>query len=169
MGFTIEAKVARGPDLGKDIIATKAVPDDAGFLDTHRYLIECKHYAKSGRSVREPDVGSPIARMGTYDCDRYILITTTVPAEKTRVQLASITNTVPQYKATVWHEGDLARFLDQHPDVRERYFPTEPTPAGSLAETVEGLLTAMGFACQGRGAGGRSVAARAAGLRDVAG
>ena len=153
MGFTIEAKVARGPDLGKDIIATKTFTDDVGFDDTHRYLVECKHFAKGGYSVREADIGSPIARMGTHNCDRYILVTTTVAAEKTRVQLAGITTTVPHYKATVWHKGDLTRLLDRHPDVRDRYFPLEPapsTPAGELAETVEGLLTVKGFACQSR-------------------
>ena len=152
MGFTIEAKVARGPDLGKDIIATKTVPDDAGFDDTHRYLIECKHYAKSDHSVREPDIGSPIARMGTHNCDRYILATTTVAAEKTRVQLAGITTTIPHYKATVWHKGDLTRLLDVHPDVRARHFPPEPepepTPAAALAGTVQGLLACLAFTCQ---------------------
>jgi len=158
MGFTIEAKPARGPDLGKDIIATKTVPDDAGFDDTHRYLIECKHYAKSDRSVREPDIGSPIARMGAHNCDRYILATTTVAAEKTRVQIASITNTVPHYKATVWHKGDLARFLDAHPDVLQRHFPAlGPTPADALADTVTGLLTVMGFTCHERQAAGDRV------------
>jgi hypothetical protein len=153
MGFAVEAKVARGPDLGKDIIATETVTSRAGFSETHRYLVECKHYARSGKSVQEQDISDPIRRMGTHNCDRYILVTSTVPAEKTRVQLASIPNIVPHYRATTWSKGDLARLLDRHPDVRERYFPSEPeppTPAGALADTVEGLLKAMGFACQER-------------------
>jgi len=151
MGFAIEAKVARGPDLGKDIIATKSFTDDAGFDETHRYLVECKHYAKGNRSVREADIGSPIARMGTHNCDRYILVTTTVAAEKTRVQLASVTNTVPHYKATIWHKGELTRLLDAHPDVLQRHFPAVgPTPADELAETVEALLKVMGFTCHER-------------------
>jgi hypothetical protein len=154
MGFTIEAKVARGPDLGKDIIATKTATDAAGFSETRRYLVECKHYAKGGRSVPEAVIGSPIARMGTHNCDRYILATSTVPSEKVRVQLASIPNTASHYRATTWSKGDLTRLLDEHPDVRERYFPSpEPetqTLAGSLAETVEGLLGVMGFTCQKR-------------------
>jgi hypothetical protein len=61
---------------------------------------------------------------------------------------------VPQYRATTWSKGDLARLLDENPEVRERYFPSEapqpPTPASALAETVEGLLAVMGFACQER-------------------
>jgi formylglycine-generating enzyme required for sulfatase activity len=154
MGFSIEAKVARGPDLGKDIIAAQTVTDRAGFAETHRYLVECKHYAKSGKSVLERDIGSPVSRMGTHHCDRYILVTSTVPSEKVRAQLAGMPNAVPNYRATTWSKGDLARLLDEHPDVRQRYFPPEvteaPTPAGALAERVEGLLTVMGFACQER-------------------
>ena len=154
MGFSIDAKVSRGPDLGKDIIASQTTTDRAGFSETHRYLIECKHYAKSGRSVREKDLGSPIARMGTHDCDRYILITSTVPSEQARKQLVSIPSTVPHYQATTWSRGDLARLLDEYPNVRERYFPSPParvpTPAGLLSVTVEGLLMAMGFICQER-------------------
>jgi len=125
MGFSIEAQVARGPDLGKDIIALQTVTDRAGFSETHRYLVECKHYAKSGKSVLERDIGSSIARMGTHSCDRYILVTSTVPSEKVRNQLASIPNTVSHYRATTWSKGDLARLLDEHPAVRERYFPSD--------------------------------------------
>ena len=90
MGFSIEAKVARGPDLGRDIIAAQTVTDRAGFSETHRYLVECKHYAKSEKSVQEADIGSPIARMGTHHCDRYILVTSTVPSEKMRAQRPSV-------------------------------------------------------------------------------
>jgi hypothetical protein len=150
MGFAIEAKVARGPDLGKDIITTQTVTDRAGFSETHRYLVECKHHAKGGKSVREKDIGSPIARMGTHNCDRYILVTSTIPSEKVRAQLAGIPNAVSHYRATVWHEGDLTRLLDQYPDVRGRHFPSEavPTVAVALSKIVEGLLAAMSFTCQ---------------------
>jgi formylglycine-generating enzyme required for sulfatase activity len=159
MGFAIEAKVARGSDLGKDIIATRTLTDLVGFSEVHRYLVECKHYAKSGKSVREPDIGSPIARMGTHNCDRYILATTTVPAEKTRVQLAGITNIVSTHQATAWHAGDLVRFLETYPNVRNRYFPSASgsTPADELAATIVELLKVMGFACQDHQAAGDRV------------
>jgi hypothetical protein len=85
---------------------------------------------------------------------RYVLATSTVPAEKVRVQLDRISNTVPTYRAIAWSKGDLARFLDEHPGVRGRYFPPQlvpaPTPAGALADTVKRLLKAMGFACRSR-------------------
>jgi formylglycine-generating enzyme required for sulfatase activity len=153
MGFTIEAKVARGPDRGKDIIATRTIPDPAGFAETHRYLVECKHYAISGRSVPEAAIGSPIARMGDHNCDRYILATSTVPTEKVRAQLVGISNAVFHYRATIWSKGDLTRLLDEHPGVRERYFLTESkpsAPASQLADTVEALLAVKGFVRQSR-------------------
>jgi len=154
MGFTIEAKPARGPDLGKDIIAIKTIIDDVGIPDTHRYLVECKHYAKSGRSVLERDVGNPVARMATNNCDRYLLATSTVSSEKLRTQLAGMPNIASKYKAAIWSKSDLTRRLDAHPDVCARHFPSEPepepTPAGALAAIVEGLLEVMRFSCQGR-------------------
>jgi len=55
MGYTVEASVSRGPDLGRDIIVSKTVTDEMGFTESYRYLIECKHYARSGKSVQEAD------------------------------------------------------------------------------------------------------------------
>jgi hypothetical protein len=143
MGYTIEASVSRGPDLGRDIIVSKTVIDEMGFTESYRYLIECKHYARSGKSVQEADIGSPIARMSTHSCNRYILVTSTVPSEKVRAQLATIHNTVPAYKATVWAKNDLARFLEQHPDVWERHVSLTlitGTPVRLLASEVETWL-----------------------------
>jgi hypothetical protein len=42
MGFSIEDKVARGPDAGKDIIATQKIEDAAGIFEEHRYLAGCR-------------------------------------------------------------------------------------------------------------------------------
>lgn len=148
MGYIIEASVSRGPDLGRDIIASRTVTDEMGFSESYRYLIECKHHAKSGKSVTEEHIGSPVARMGTHNCNRYILVTSTVPSEKVRAQLAAIHNTVPTYKATVWAKNDLARFLEQHPDVWQRHVSLTlitGTPVRLLASEVETWLQAMGY------------------------
>ncbi|MDY7041673.1 MAG: restriction endonuclease, partial [Chloroflexota bacterium] len=153
MGYTIEAPVSRGPDLGRDIIVSKTVTDEMGFTESYRYLIECKHYARSGKSVREEDIGSPIARMGTHNCNRYILITSTVPSEKVRIQLSTIPNAVPGYKATVWAKNDLVRFLEQHPDVWQRHVGLTlitGTPVWLLASEVGTWLQAMGYALSGK-------------------
>ncbi len=140
MCFRIEAKVARRPDLGKDMIATLTQTDPAGFEETHRYLVECKHFAKSDVSVREEDIGSPIARMGAHACDRYLLITSTVPSEKVRHQLDGIRNTVKSYMARSWSKGDLRQLLAKHPQVRDRHIPLAET--AQTAKNIRGLLSA---------------------------
>lgn len=136
MSFNIESKVARGPDQGKDMVAITTVTDDAGIRQTHRYLVECKHFAHSGKSVQESDVGTPISRMSAHNCDRYLLITSTVPSEKLRVQLEGIGNAVPGYRATTWSKGDLRRHLYKHPEVRDRYFKPIISGSGSEQEVM---------------------------------
>jgi formylglycine-generating enzyme required for sulfatase activity len=157
IGFTIEANVAHGSDQGKGIIATQTVIDRAGISETHRYLVECRHSGKGGNVILETGAGSSIASMESHGCDRYILITSTLPSEAVRIRLASISKAAPNYRATSWSMGDLVRLLNEYPDVRERHFlplgseaTPVPAPVGALANTVEGLLTVMGFACQSR-------------------
>ena len=139
MGYQIVAKVARGPDLGRDLIVSLKQIDPAGFDEEHRYLVECKHLAKSGVSVKEKDIGSPIARMGSHDCDRYLLITSTVPSEKVRVQLDGIPNTARTYRAQTWSKGDLRFYLALHPKVRDRHFPLPDNV--QVATSISSLLS----------------------------
>ena len=106
-GFSIVEKVPRGPDLGKDLIATFVQTGPRGFEDSHRYLVECKHFAKSDESVKEHHIGCPMSRMCSHGCDRYLLITSTVPSEKVRHQLEGISNSPHHYKAAIWSKVDL--------------------------------------------------------------
>ncbi|HIK03740.1 MAG TPA: restriction endonuclease [Trichormus sp. M33_DOE_039] len=136
IGFEIESKPARGPDRGRDIIASQTLIDGLGIKDKHRYLIECKHYAVSGKSVRETDIGNPIPKMSTHSCDRYLLITSTVPSENVQAQLSAISNAVPTYKATIWSKGDLRKYLNKYPEVIKRYFKPESNFINTHLEEV---------------------------------
>lgn len=60
---------------------------------------------------------------------------------------------MPGYKATVWARHDLARFLEQHPDVWERHVSLTlitGTSVRLLASEVETWLQAMGYRVSGR-------------------
>jgi hypothetical protein len=140
IGFAIVSKAARGPDRGRDIIAVQTLIDRAGIQETHRYLIECKHHAVSNKSVREADIGNPISRMSVHNCDRYLLITSTIPSENVQIQLSSIHNTVPSYKAVIWSKVDLRRYLDEYPEVRKRHFNPEIDSKSGLIEEVTSTL-----------------------------
>jgi formylglycine-generating enzyme required for sulfatase activity len=151
MGFTIVHQSARGPEGGKDLIVSETVTDRVGVSEEHRTLVQCKHHAHSGKAVGFNEVANYRDVMDQYGVRRYLLISSTVPTEDLREKFEK-TSERGGYIASLWSRGDLARFLDAHPDVRNRHFPPPPgpTPADDLAHTIEGLLTVMGFTCQDR-------------------
>ena len=117
LGFESEKESARGPDGGSDLIVSRGFTDEMGFAERHRYLVECKHFAKSKKSVREADIGNYVARMSRHGCTRYLLVTSSVPSETVRAQLAAIATTNPAYRALIWSKADLARLLQKHPAI----------------------------------------------------
>jgi len=151
MGFTIVQPPARGQDGGKDLIVSETVKDKMGFTEKRKTVVQCKHWAKSKKSVGFTEVSNYREVMDQCQVQRYLLITSTLPTTDLQDKFEAVSGK-GSYIALVWSKGDLARLLDQHPDVRERYFPSEvvPTPAGTLSDTVEGLLKVMGFTCQER-------------------
>jgi len=120
-GYTIVEKVGRGPDGGRDLVVAGTTAGDLGFPETHTYLVECKHLAKSNRAVTERDIGAPIARMAVHACDRYLLITSTVPTEKVVHQVKTIHETAPHYRGAIWARNDLVRLVMKFPHVWEAH------------------------------------------------
>src|SRR4051794_22482774 len=88
-GFTIESRPGRGPDRGKDIIAVKHTTDLLGNLDEEKFLVECKHFAKSGKSVQEADIGNFLAKLSVHQANRFLVMTSTVPSQTVRDQLSA--------------------------------------------------------------------------------
>lgn len=160
MDFAIVQSPARGPEGGKDLIVSEIVRDRMGLAEERKWLVQCKHYAKSDKAVGFKDVANYRDVMDRYGVRHYILITSTLPTEDLRAKFEAVSEK-GDYIAITWSKGDLLRLLDEHPDVRDRYFPPPelgpPTPAGTLAERVEGLLKVMGFVCEDREVAGDRV------------
>lgn len=143
-GFLIESRPARGPDKGKDILATRYETDLLGNVDEHRYLVECKHFSKSGKSVQEADIGNFQARLSVHRASHYLLITTTIPSENVKDQLRSFSQDprVP-YKAGFWAKHDIIRLLQQDPLTLERYFPKTIPQTGLSFQVASELMVWM--------------------------
>jgi len=152
MGFTIAQSPARGPDAGIDLIVTEPVRDTMGLAQERTWVVQCKHYAGSGKSVYFTDIANYREAMDQAKVRHYLLITTTLPSQGLQDKFRAVTET-GDYVALIWSANDLTRHLDDHPKVRDHYFPPEPTPttpASDLADTVEGLLAAKGLICRAR-------------------
>jgi len=121
-GFTILERVSRGKDRGKDIIAEIKQKDPIGITQTFRVLVECKHKAESNNSVYERDLGNIILRTILHQCNRYLLITSTMAASTVQNQLEGInSNSSIPICANCWNKSDLTTFVFQYPKLLNKH------------------------------------------------
>lgn len=71
LGFTIVSDIGRGNDDRKDIIISEKIQ---GTVASHekRYLVSCKHYSKSAKSVGNGDEPDILGRLRNNNCDGFI-------------------------------------------------------------------------------------------------
>lgn len=79
IGFFIECMPDRGADGGKDLLVTEQLQ---GALNNYRFrwLVSCKHYAKSNRSVSEKEEINLQERLDSFNADGFIGFYSTVPS-----------------------------------------------------------------------------------------
>ena len=142
MGFTIDQPPARGADLGIDLVVSETVKDTMGLAEKHTWVIQCKHYAGSGRAVCFNDVRDYREAMDHVKTPHYLLITSTIPTQGLRDRFKDATQT-GDYIALIWSANDFTRHLDAHPDVLQLHFPAEPTrpPTAKVEAGVPVLIT----------------------------
>lgn len=70
-GFFIESPPDRGPDAGKDLLVTEQL---RGNLNQYhfRWIVSCKHFAKSKTSVKEKDEPNILERISSFQADGFI-------------------------------------------------------------------------------------------------
>ena len=79
LGFYIESVPDRGADGGKDLLITEQLK---GTLNNYRFrwLVSCKHYAKSNKSVTEKDEINLQERLDSFNADGFMGFYSTVPS-----------------------------------------------------------------------------------------
>lgn len=79
LGFFIESQPDRGADGGKDLLVTE---DLSGALNRYkfRWLVSCKHFAQSKKSVSESDEPNIQERMSAFKAQGFIGFYSTVPS-----------------------------------------------------------------------------------------
>ncbi|WP_347927259.1 restriction endonuclease [Pseudomonas helvetica] len=121
-GFTVTSRPARGPDQGCDIIVERYVTDDMGLSQQEVWLVQCKNNSVSGKSVRESDIGNFYLKMQQHRANRFLLATTTTPAETVKSQFKALNeDSSLNRKAIFWNYQDLIIILDKFEEIRNRY------------------------------------------------
>lgn len=123
IGYRIIKAPGQGTDGGSDIIIERVLHDPLG-LRRELVVVQCKHYAGSGKSVGPKDVGNWHNAMIIEKASGYLLVTDTRVTSTMRTSFRSFTEN-PEYPhswAHAWDVDELCKQLNLHPKVRDTWF-----------------------------------------------
>lgn len=89
LGFYVDSSPDRGPDGKKDLIVSEFLKGNLGNYE-FKWLVSCKHYAKSNRSVSEKDEINIQERLEAHACDGFIGFYSTIPSSGLNSRLTSL-------------------------------------------------------------------------------
>lgn len=146
LNIDVEEGPDRGPDSGRDLLVAETRKGTLG-SGRHRWLVSCKHYAHSNKSVPNGDEPDVLGRVRKFKADGFIGFYSTIPSSELNRTLESHKS---QIHVVVYDSALIERNLLNNPDldgVFERFFPESYreyrkvtlAPHG-ISESVVGLL-----------------------------
>ena len=79
LGYEIVQQPDRGADGKKDLIIQESRHGISGITNI-KWLVSCKHYAHSGKSVNDGDEPNILDRISVHECDGFLGFYSTLPA-----------------------------------------------------------------------------------------
>ena len=79
LGYEILQHPDRGADGKKNLIVRESRPGLSG-VSHIKWLVSCKHYAHSGKSVSDTDEPNILDRVSVHECDGFIGFYSTLPS-----------------------------------------------------------------------------------------
>jgi WD40 repeat protein len=142
MGYRILEKPAVGVEGGRDVLVERAIKDVMSER-REKVVVQCKHYAHSGKAIGDNDVGVWVNAMQRYKANGYLLVTDTRPTENLSKSFREYTNNEansPNW-AAFWDVDELISHLNKYPSVRDAFFPPEELPVTPLQNLADEVLT----------------------------
>ena len=118
----VEEGPDRGPDSGRDLLIAETRKGILG-SGRHRWLVSCKHYAHSNKSVPNGDEPDILGRVRRFRTDGFIGFYSTIPSSELNRALESYKS---QINVIVYDSALIERNLLNNPDLKgvfERFFP----------------------------------------------
>jgi hypothetical protein len=115
----------KGPDGGRDLLAIEESPSVIA-ASSRRWLVQCKHNARSGNSVGINDLDGIVDSCTHHNAEGYLLVCTTQPSSGVVNRLEAITaNPNQKLLATYWDAVRLEQLLStpRHWRLAQRFFP----------------------------------------------
>ncbi len=135
MGYRVIEKPAVGADGGRDILVERTLKDEM-MERSERVVVQCKHYAHGGKAVGEGKLGSWQNAMTRKKARGYLLVTDTRVTENVSVAFQQFKDDEANQSkwAAFWDVDMLIPKLNEHPRIRDAFFPPLPKKRTSLEE-----------------------------------
>ncbi len=105
-GIDILSHPSRGPDGKKDILISISQKNLLDVSEKTIFLVQCKHYAHSGKSVLEKELGDFRSACLRHGADGYFLITSSIPSVTVAENL-EVENKKGNLKTVIWDHAKL--------------------------------------------------------------
>jgi len=116
----------RGADEGRDLTVTTWV-SDCVVARQFTWLVQCKHNAKSKRSVQLRDFdndSSFVDVVAQHGANGYLLVCSTRPSKNLQSRFDALTENVGNpYHFVIWDAARVCGEAHKHPDLIKQFFP----------------------------------------------
>jgi len=149
MGYRILEKPAVGTEGGRDVLVERILKDVMGER-REKVVVQCKHYAQSGKAIGDKDIGVWENAMKRYRARGYLLVTDTRVTENLSKSFREFTEdeaNIPKW-AAFWDVDDIISHLNEYPNIRNTFFPPTSlalTPLQDLAGEVRTWLESIRY------------------------
>jgi hypothetical protein len=124
-GWNIIVGAGQGPDGGRDIIASIRESFGTGKEKERTYLIQCKHNAKSGKSVSPSELGNFNLMPNRHNTEGWLLVSSTKLSENGIQEIHAASEQFKGINFDYWDAQDLEDKIlrDECRNLFKRYFP----------------------------------------------
>ena len=125
LGWRIVLGAGKGPDGGRDIVAAKAETSATGRIRERQFVVQCKHYARTGKSVGADRIADLSLMPAKHNCEGWLLITSTQITDDAVRTIEAARRTSAAHEFDYWDGERLRELLLQDPcrAVFRQYLP----------------------------------------------
>ncbi|MBD1808022.1 restriction endonuclease [Microcoleus sp. FACHB-SPT15] len=124
IGLHIETPPDRGSDHGRDLLVTETISGEIANMRL-RWLVSCKHFAHSRRSVTENDEQNLLERVRGFKADGFIGVYSTLASSglNHRLEQLRASQDIKDYKIFDYREVENRLVTAGYSSLLMRYFP----------------------------------------------
>lgn len=124
IGMHVESPPSRGADHGKDLLVSETLPGRIANMRL-RWLVSCKHFATSGKSVNEAEEPNILERIRGFQADGFIGVYSTIASSglNHRLEQLRTSGDIKDFRILDHREIENRLVTGGYSSLLMRYFP----------------------------------------------